>query len=64
MVHEGLSGGANALFCVFDGHGVEGEKCSRHVASHLPSLLVHSAHFKVVRSGQGYLVKCDTYQAW
>lgn len=48
VIHEGLAGGANALFCVFDGHGMEGEKCSRQVASQLPSLLVHSAHFKVI----------------
>ena len=47
VIHEGLAGGANALFCVFDGHGMEGEKCSRQVASQLPSLLVHSANFKV-----------------
>ena len=38
MIHEGLAGGSNALFAVFDGHGTEGEKCSRHVASHLPSM--------------------------
>ena len=49
MVHEGLGGGSNALFAVFDGHGVEGEKCSRHVAGHLPSMLAHCAHYKVLR---------------
>lgn len=47
MIHEGLCGGSNALFAVFDGHGVEGEKCSRHVASSLPPMLVHSPKFKV-----------------
>ena len=62
MIHEGLSGGANTLFCVFDGHGVEGEKCSRHVAGHLPSLLVHSAHFKVITL-QAYGLECDTGMA-
>lgn len=60
MIHEGLAGGPNALFCVFDGHGVEGEKCSRHVASNLPSLLVHSAHFKVSSLCFGLL----SFTAW
>ena len=46
VIHEGLAVGSNALFAVFDGHGTEGEKCSRHVASHLPSMLVHSPSFK------------------
>ena len=49
MIHEGLGGGSNALFAVFDGHGVEGEKCSRHVAGQLPSMLAHCAKYKVLR---------------
>ena len=49
VIHEGLGGGSNALFAVFDGHGVEGEKCSRHVAGQLPSMLAHCAKYKVLR---------------
>ena len=49
MIHEGLGGGSNALFAVFDGHGVEGEKCSCHVADRLPSMLAHCANYKVLR---------------
>ena len=49
MIHEGLGGANNVALAVFDGHGQEGEKVSRYLASTLPGMLAKSAAFKVTR---------------
>ncbi len=50
MIHEGLGGQNNLLLAVFDGHGQEGDKVSRHVAATLPGLMANSSAFRVWES--------------
>lgn len=50
VIHEGLGGQNNMLLAVFDGHGQEGDKVSRHVAATLPGLMANSSALRVCDS--------------
>lgn len=47
VVKEGMGGSNTCFFAVFDGHGSDGAKVSRHLANTMPRLIASSEEFRV-----------------
>ena len=48
MVREYPGGSNSVMFGVFDGHGSDGAKVSKHLVASLPEILVNSDAWKVL----------------